>query len=286
MAMKKVGVIGAGMMGSEIALACAQFGFDVVMADNTMDLANGGKAKQIPAIDKLIKKGTVDAGQKDAILARVKATDKLEDMADCDLIIEAVVEILDVKGEVFAKLDKICKKETVFASNTSSLPITTLATKVSEERRKRFMGMHFFSPATIMKLVEVIPGFLAERQAIDFCIEAVKAIGHTPVEVKDVTGFAVNRLLNIFFIEAIRLLEEGVATVEDIDTACKLGLGHPVGPFQLLDLTTLDLNEKIHWILYDTYGERFHPRPLLRKMVAAGLYGRKSGRGFYDYSKK
>jgi 3-hydroxybutyryl-CoA dehydrogenase len=283
--LKKVGVVGAGMMGAEIALSFAQAGFEVVMSDATEELAVKGKGTQASILDKNIKKGRLDENKKETILARVTPTGKLADMADCDLIVEAVLEDFAVKSKIFAELDSVCKEECLIASNTSSIPITKLATAVSKTRAKKFLGMHFFSPATVMKLVEVIPGLLCEQEAISFAKEAVKAIGKTPIVVKDVAGFAVNRLFNIFNIEAVRLIEEGVATAEDIDTACKLGLGHPMGPIELLDITSLDLNLRVHEVLFNEYGERFRPRPLLRKMVTAGLYGRKAGEGFYKYSK-
>lgn len=285
MSLKKIGVVGAGMMGAEISLCFANAGYDVVMSDATMDLALSGKNRQEAILDKSIKKGKIEASDKNATLGRVVATDQLEAMADADLVIEAVVENFDIKKGIFETLDGVCKTECVIASNTSSIPITRLATTVSKERAGKFLGIHFFSPAFIMKLVEIIPGFLSQTEAVEYAKEAARSIGKTPVEVKDVAGFAVNRLLNIFFIEAIKLLEEGVATVEDIDTACKLGLGHPVGPFELLDLTGLDLNLSVHEVLFNEYGERFRPRPLLRKMVTSGLYGRKSGEGFHKYNK-
>lgn len=283
--LKKVGIVGAGMMGAEIALCFAAAGCEVVMSDATLELATNGKKRQEQVLDKSIKKGKTDAAAKEPILSRIMTTEKLADMAQADLIIEAASEDFEIKKKIFGMLDGICKEDCVIASNTSSIPITRLAATVSRKRMERFLGMHFFSPAFIMRLVEVIPGFLCGPDAVARAKEAVRMIGKTPIEVKDVAGFAVNRLLNIFFIEAIRLLEEGVASVEDIDAACKLGLGHPVGPFELLDVTGVDLNLKVHEVLFNEYGDRYRPRPLLRKMVTAGMYGKKAGEGFYKYNK-
>jgi 3-hydroxybutyryl-CoA dehydrogenase len=279
----QVGIIGAGMMGAEIALAFAQNGFTVILSDINLPLAEKAKVLQSAILDKNIKKGRLAAADKELILARITPTDKLSDMHDCDVVIEAAFEAFDIKSRIFVELDGICKKECLFASNTSSIPITKLASAVSSVRARQFLGMHFFSPATIMKLVEVIPGLLCDPEAVAKAKDFVKAVKKTPIVVKDVAGFAVNRLFNIFNIEAMRLIEEGVASAEDIDTACKLGLGHPMGPIELLDITSLDLNLKIHEVLFNEYGERFRPRPLLRKMVTAGLLGKKVGRGFYQY---
>ena len=192
---------------------------------------------------------------------------------------------MEIKKEVFAQLDNICKPGCVFATNTSSISITRLATSVKPERIGRFLGAHFFSPTSVMKLVEVIPGLETDEESVTFMLDCCRKIDKAPVRVKDVTGFAVNRLLHAMWIEANRLLEEGVATPEDIDTACKMGLGHPVGPYALMDLTSNDLNLSVQKILFDTYGERFRPRPILIQKVNANHLGRKTGRGWYDYRK-
>jgi len=281
--LKKVGVIGSGMMGAEIALCFAMSGVEVVMKDATLDLAQKGKERQGNVLDKAIKKGKYQAGEKDVTLDRVTATDQYDLLKDMDLVVEAVFEEFDVKKEVFTRLDSICKPDCVFATNTSSISITRLATSVKPERLGRFLGAHFFSPATVMKLVEVIPGIETDEETVVFMVECCKKIGKTPVRVKDVTGFAVNRILHAMWIEANRLLEEGVATAEDIDTACRMGLGHPIGPYALMDLTSNDLNLSVQQILYDTYGERFRPRPILIQKVNANHLGRKTGRGWFEY---
>jgi 3-hydroxybutyryl-CoA dehydrogenase len=285
-AIENVGVIGAGMMGTEIALCFAKKGKQVLLKDADLDLAKSALDRIPLIIEKNIKKGRFDAVEKESTINCISAVEKIDALNNADLIIEAVVEDFDIKKNVFAGLDEACKSECIFASNTSSIPITRLATSVKKERAGKFLGMHFFSPAFVMKLVEIIPGYLCEEETVGYAKKAVEDIEKTPVVIKDVAGFAVNRLLNIFFIEAIRLFEEGVASREDIDTACKLGLGHPVGPFELLDITGLDLNLRIHEILFKEYGERFRPRPLLRKMVTAGLFGRKIGAGFYRWDQK
>lgn len=283
MAIKSVGVIGAGMMGSEISLCFAMAGCDVLLKDISMDLAETGKEKATKALDRAIRKGKFDEGKRQSTLERIKPTDKYDDFSSLDLVIEAAVESFEIKKSIFEEIDGLCRDGCVFASNTSSISITKLASTVSAERVDQFIGMHFFSPASVMKLVEVIPGELTSPESVEFAKKAVSLIDKTPVEVKDVVGFAVNRMLNIFFIEAIRLVEEGVISKEDLDTACKLGLGHPVGPIELLDIIGLDLNLQVHEILFNEYGDRFRPRPMLRRLVNAGLDGRKSGEGFYDW---
>jgi len=281
----KVGVIGAGMMGAEIALCFAMAGHGVIMKETTLELAQQGKDRLNGVLDKAVQKGKFQQSDKTPTLGRITPTDKYEPFKEVDVVVEAVFEALEVKKEVFSELDKICKADCVLATNTSSIPITLLATTVGAERIDRFVGAHFFSPASLMKLVEVIPGLETGEETVAFMMDICCKIGKTPVRVKDVTGFAVNRLLHAMWTEAHRLVEEGVATPEDIDTACKLGLGHPIGPFALMDLTSNDLNLKVGEILFDAYGERFKPRPILRQKVYARHLGRKTGRGWYDYRK-
>lgn len=285
MNIKKVGVVGAGMMGAEIALCFARSGLDVVLSDIKQEYADGGKQKQTVILDKQVAKGKLTALQKDAILNRVVPTADLNLMADCDFIVEAVLENLEIKSDTFHKLDAICKPETILASNTSSISITKLAASVSKERATRFVGTHFNSPASVMKLVEVIPALLTSEETSDTVTDLLLYIEKEPVRVKDVTGFALNRLFHIFYGEAMRLIEEGVATPEDIDKICVYGLGHPVGICKLLDQLGHDLNVSVDKILFDAYGDRFRPSPVLQRFVDAGMLGRKSGEGFYKYEK-
>lgn len=283
---KKAGVVGAGMMGSEIALCFAMAGIKVAIKDIQMDFVKAGVDRAGKALDKLIKKGQFDASKKDATLSLLETSDTYDAFQDADVVVEAVAEDLHVKRRSFAELDKSCKPQCVFTTNTSSLRVTALATAVSEDRRKRFLGTHFFSPVSVMKLVEVVPGLETEEHVVTTVMDTCRAIGKTPIRVKDVAGFAVNRLLHAMWIEAERCVEEGVATPEDIDIACRLGLGHPVGPFQLMDLVTNELTLNIQEILHQTYGPRFMPRPVLRQKVDAGHSGRKTGKGWYDYRDK
>lgn len=283
--LNKVGIVGAGMMGAEIALSFAMSGYDVAMKDVTLELAQKGKERLRGVLDKAIQKGRFRAEDKNSTLSRIIPADQYEVFQNADLVVEAVFEDLETKKEVFAQLDSICKTDCILATNTSSIPITLLATSVKPERIGRFLGAHFFSPASVMKLVEVIPGLETTDETVILMMDCCRRIGKTPIRVKDVTGFAVNRLLHIMWIEANRLVEEGVATPEDIDTACKLGLGHPIGPYALMDLTSNDLNLKVQQILYEAYGERFRPRPILKQKVSANHLGRKTGRGWYEYRK-
>lgn len=279
----KVGIIGAGMMGAEIALCFAMSGHEVTIKDATLELAQKGKERLEGVLDKSIEKGRFQVEDKGATLSRINPTDQYAALQDVGLVVEAVFEELEIKGEVFAQLDSICKPDCIFATNTSSIPITLLATSVKPERKNKFLGAHFFSPASVMKLVEVIPGLETKEETVTFIMECCCKIGKKPIRVKDVPGFAVNRLLHAMLIEANRLVEEGVATPEDIDTACKLGLGHPVGPFTLMDLADNSLSLKVQQILYDAYGERFRPQPILKQKVNANHLGRKTGHGWYIY---
>jgi len=285
-AMEKIGVIGAGLMGSEIALVCALAGKDVLLSD--VSEANLARALDNLAkvLDKGIQRGFYSAEQKTPTLGRIAITVELSRYADRDLVIEAVFEDEKVKAEAFRKLDDICQDRCIIASNTSSISISGLASYLRSDRRGRFLGTHFFSPVSRMKLVEVIPGLDTTPDVVDATMQVCRDIGKTPIRVKDVVGFAVNRVLHAFMIEAMRLVEEGVATPEDIDLACKLGLGHPIGPFELMDATQLSLSLQVQHILQDAYGERFQPRPVLKQMVKAGYNGKRAGRGWYRYDKR
>ena len=282
MEIKKVGVVGAGMMGAEIALCFAMSGYTTVLGDINQELADRGKERQATVLDRRIAKGRLEAGQKEEILSRVTATGSLGDMAECDLVVEAVLEILDVKTNVYKQLDRICKPEAIITSNTSSLSITKLASSVGPDRA--FLGTHFNSPASVMKLVEVIPALQTKEAAVETVFALLKAIGKEPVRVKDVVGFALNRMFHAFYLEACRLVEEGVCSVEDVDKICRFGLGHPMGVFKLIDQTGHDLNMNVDQILFEAYGDRFRPSPQIQRLRDAGRLGKKTGRGFYEYN--
>ena len=281
----KVGVVGAGMMGSEIALMFALAGHPTILSDEQRAQADTALDTLQGLIERGIVRGFWNAEQAQAARHNLSAVNGLEDYADRDLVIEAVFENAELKRTIFARLDSILPPNAGLASNTSSISIASLSAALAQERRRRFLGTHFFSPVSRMKLVEVIPTMDTDPAFFDQVTQALAGIGKTPIRVKDVVGFAVNRLLHALVIESIRLVEEGVCLPGDIDTACKLGLGHPIGPFELLDNTTNSLSQSVHEILYAAYGERFLPRPLLRQMVDAGYNGRKAGRGWYRYDK-
>ena len=281
----KVGVVGAGLMGSEIALVFALANKDVLLSDTSADALARAKGNLEGILQRGVKRGFYEADQVEPTMARIGTTTDLKTYSDRDMVIEAVFENEAVKAKVFATLDSVVATHCIIASNTSSISITALSSHVSAERRGRFVGTHFFSPVSRMKLVEVIPAMDTTEETVETTIAACSEAGKTAIKVKDVVGFAVNRVLHALVIEAIRLVEEGVATAEDIDLACKLGLGHPIGPFQLLDATQNSLSLQVQGILHDAYGERFKPRPLLKQMVQAGYNGKKVGRGWYKYDK-
>ncbi|HUU72453.1 MAG TPA: 3-hydroxyacyl-CoA dehydrogenase family protein [Burkholderiales bacterium] len=282
----KVGVIGAGLMGSEIALVFALAGKDVLLSDSSEDALARAKSKLEGVLQRGVGRGFYEVDQVESTLARIRTTTDLATYSDRDLVIEAVFEDESVKAKVFETLDGVVPADCIIASNTSSISITALSSHVSPERRGRFVGTHFFSPVSRMKLVEVIPAMDTAAETVEATIALCREAGKTAIKVKDVVGFAVNRVLHALVIEAIRLVEEGVATPEDIDLACKLGLGHPIGPFQLLDATQNSLSLQVQGILNEAYGERFKPRPLLKQMVQAGYNGKRAGRGWYKYDKK
>ena len=286
MEMKKVGVLGCGLMGSGIAQTAATAGYETIVREVSDDLLAKGFAGIEKSLAKFAEKGTITADQQKEIRGRLRGTTSLEDLADCDIIIEAIIENLETKRETYLRLDEACKPETIFASNTSSLSITEIMTATSAERQKRFIGMHFFNPVPIMKLVEVIRTILTDTDAYEEAVAFAATLGKVPVRTDDRTGFIVNRLLVPYMLDAIRALEEGVASIVDIDNAMKLGCGYPMGPLTLGDFVGLDTTYYISEIMFNEFREkRFAAPPLLKRMVLAGLYGRKSGRGFYDYTK-
>jgi 3-hydroxybutyryl-CoA dehydrogenase len=283
MSIQKVGVLGCGLMGSGIAQVCAQAGFETVVREVEQKFIDKGFGAIEKNLARAVDKGKISQEDKDGTLSKIKGTLELEDLKDCDLIIEAIIENLDLKNEIFSTLDKLCPDETILASNTSSLTVMSMA--AATQRPDRFCGLHFFNPVPIMKLVEVVKTVATSKETIDTCYEFCKKIGKIAILAKDNSGFIVNLLLIPYLLDAIRVLEEGVGSIVDIDTGIKLGLNHPMGPLTLLDFVGIDTTYNIANIMFEEYREkRYAPPPLLKKMVLAGYYGRKSGRGFYDYS--
>jgi len=279
-------VLGCGLMGSGIAQTSAAAGFETVVREVSDELIQKGFAGIEKSLAKFAEKGTITTDQQREIRGRLSGTTTFDALSDCDIIIEAIIENLDAKRDTYRQLDEICKPETIFASNTSSISITEMMTATRPERQQRFIGMHFFNPVPIMKLVEVVRTILTDESVYEEAVEFSKRLGKVPVRAGDKTGFIVNRLLVPYMLDAIRALEEGVGSIVDIDNAMKLGCGYPMGPFTLGDFVGLDTTYYIAEIMFNEFREkRFAPPPLLKRMVLAGLYGRKTGRGFYDYTK-
>jgi 3-hydroxybutyryl-CoA dehydrogenase len=287
MEINKVGVLGCGLMGSGIAQVCATAGFDVTVLEveqEYLDKGFGGIEKSLAKFaERGPEKGGITSKEKDEIRARLRGTTNKADLAGCDIVIEAIIENVEQKKKMYAAIDGLVKKDAIFASNTSSISVTELLTSV--KRPERFIGLHFFNPVPLMKLVEVVKTIATSPEVYEAAYEFARRLGKVPVRTSDKTGFIVNRLLVPYLLDAIRAYEEGVGSIEDIDNAMKLGCGYPMGPFTLLDFVGLDTTYYITHVMYDEFKERrFASPPLLKRMVMAGWFGRKSGRGFYDYS--
>ena len=283
MAINKVGVLGCGLMGAGIAQVAATAGYSTVVKEVADDFLKKGMAGIDKSLSRFAEKGTITAEQRSQTLERLKGTTKFEDLADCDIVIEAITENLQTKRETYSTIDKIVKPTAIFASNTSSLVITEMMT--ATKRVDRFIGLHFFNPVPLMKLVEVVGTITTAPAIMDEAMKFASSLGKVPIKTTDRSGFIVNRLLVPYLLDAIRALEEGVGSVEDIDKGMKLGCGYPMGPFTLLDFVGLDTTYYIANIMFEEFREkRFAPPPLLKRLVLAGHNGKKSGRGFYDHS--
>ena len=282
MKIKKVGVLGCGLMGAGVAEVSARAGYTTIVREVSEELYDKGRSRIEKSLGRAIKKGKLEESEGEAILGRISGVGELDDLADCDLIIEAIVENIDAKRQTFAALDETVKKSAIFASNTSSLTITQIA--MSTSRPDRFLGLHYFNPVPVMKLVEVVRTLMTSDESMERAMAFIRSLGKEPVACRDNSGFIVNRLLVPYLLDAIRAYEEGVGTIEDIDKGMQLGCGYPMGPFTLLDFVGLDTTLYIADIMFDEYREkRFAPPPLLKQMVLAGRLGRKSGHGFYEY---
>jgi 3-hydroxybutyryl-CoA dehydrogenase len=285
MTIKRVGIIGSGIMGSGIAEVAAKAGSEVVLRSRQQETADDMVARLTKSLDKQVERGKLEAAERDAVLGRVTATSSLADLADCDLVIESVVEDLEVKKALFLELDGIVKPEAILATNTSTLPVVEMA--VQTKRPDKVVGVHFFNPAPAMSLVEIVPSLTSSDETVAAVRGFAEACGKSPVVVKDRAGFIVNALLFPYCNNAVRMLENSIASREDIDAAMMGGCNHPMGPLALLDLVGLDTSLAILDALYDEFRDpNYAAVPLLRRMVSAGHLGRKSGVGFYDYSKK
>lgn len=284
MAVERVAVVGAGTMGVGIAQSAAQSGFQTVLVGRDTSRVEARFEDLRKSMTRAVEKGRLQKAEMEAALKNLRASPHLADAAEADLVIESIVEDRAVKRKLFGELDRLCPDKTLFASNTSSLSITELAS--ATRRPDRFAGMHFFNPVPVLKLVEVVRGSSTSDATIQAVIQVCERMGKSPIVVKDVAGFAVNRLIFLFMNEAMEALMEGVSTAEEIDKACRLGLNHPMGPLELADLVGLDVTLSIMESLHAEHGERFRPCPLLKNLVRAGYLGRKTGRGFYVYPKK
>jgi 3-hydroxybutyryl-CoA dehydrogenase len=282
MKIQKVGVLGAGLMGSGIAEVAAKAGYTTIVREVSEELVRKGLERIEGSLGRAVEKGKLAAEDRDQTRGRLTATTRLSDLASCDIIVEAIVENLDVKKETYRELDRLCKPETIFCSNTSSLTITEMSAATS--RPDRFAGLHFFNPVPVMKLVEVVRTIATSAETEKTVMEFARSLGKEPIRAQDNSGFVVNRLLVPYLLDAVRALEEGVGSREDIDKGMELGCGHPMGPLKLLDFVGLDTTYYIAEIMFNEYREkRFAPPPLLKRMVLAGRLGKKSGRGFYEY---
>jgi 3-hydroxybutyryl-CoA dehydrogenase len=283
MAIQKIGVVGCGLMGAGIAQVSAQSGLATIVREVSAELLEKGLKAIDKNLSRQVEKGAITEATKNEIRGRLKGTTALEDLKDCDLIVEAIIEKLPAKRELFSALDSLCLPQTIFASNTSSLTITEIA--ASTKRPQRFVGLHFFNPVPVMKLLEVVRTIATDPAVYEEVVAFAAKLGKTPVRAKDSGGFIVNRLLVPYLLDAIRALEEGAGSVVDIDSSMKLGCGYPMGPFTLLDFVGLDTTYYISQIMFDEFKEkRFAAPPLLKRLVLAGWHGKKTGRGFYDYA--
>lgn len=285
MNIQRVGVAGCGLMGSGIAEVAARAGFDVLVSEVDEGALEGGKSRIVKSMGRAVKKEKLSAAARDEAWGRMSFTTSLADMADRDLVIEAIVEDLEIKSELMGALDEITGPETIFASNTSSLTITEIAAATG--RPDRVVGLHFFNPVPVMKLVEVVRTIATDEKVFDAAYRFARDLGKEPIKAKDNSGFVVNLLLVPYMLDAIRQLERGVASVEDIDRGMMLGTGYPMGPFLLCDFVGVDTTYRIAEIMFEEYREsRYAPPPLLKRLVALGRFGRKTGKGFYDWSAK
>lgn len=280
---RRVAVLGCGLMGSGIAEVCARAGYDTIVREVDDTFAQKGLAAINKSMDRAVERGRLEAAERDAARARLRVTTSLEDLKDVDIVIEAVTEDLELKNGMFRTLDGVCGEHTIFASNTSSLAIASMA--AATNRPDRFVGLHFFNPVPVMKLVEVARTIATSDASYARALAFAKSLGKEPVEAKDTCGFIVNRLLVPYMLDAIRGLEQGLASIEDIDRGMTLGTGYPMGPFVLCDFVGIDTLYRISEIMFEEFREqRFAPPPLLRRMVTLGYFGRKTKKGFYDYT--